>query len=226
MSITERVRDLVKPQYDTLECWVHSWSHIERVSANAETIAKMENLNPTYCVISAYCHDLGRVEEEERKRRGDSPLHHAFLSIEPTVKVLQEVGISGVDFNEVVEAVAVHSYRVYEGKNNAARVLQDADKMNGFGPYGILGAVKYFGGRDYVNPAEILANRNNREKIAESCDRSLEQAEWSVLEKTIKGLTFVIEWYDILHTKSAKSLIKEEYEYTKQVLKNLVKRKV
>lgn len=226
MNQIEKVKELVKPQYDTLECWVHSWPHIERVSDNADTIAKMENLDPTYCIISAYCHDLGRVEEEERKKRGDSSLHHALLSIEPTTKVLQEVGISGVDFNEVVEAVAVHSYRVYEGKNNVARVLQDADKMNGFGPYGIIGAVKYFGERDYVSPEEIQANRDNRKVMKELCYKSLEQAEGLVLEKTIKGLGFVLEWYDMLHTKSAKELIREEYEYTKQVLENLVNRKV
>jgi HD superfamily phosphodiesterase len=223
MEVTERVRELVKPQYDTLECWVHSWPHIERVSSNADTIANMEGLDPTYCVISAYCHDLGRIEEEERRRRGDLPLPHGLLSIEPTVDVLKRVGISGVNFNEVIEAVAVHSYRIYEGKNNVAKVLQDADKMNGFGPYGIIGAVKYFGGKDYISPEEIQANRNNREKLIELCNKSLGQAELPVLEKTAKGLGFVLEWYDMLHTKSAKKLIKEEYEYTVGVYQNLIR---
>lgn len=225
MNITEKVREIVKPQYDTLDCWVHSWPHVERVSANADTIAKMENLDPTFCVISAYCHDLGRIEEEARKQKKESPLPHALLSIEPTVKVLQQVGISGVNFNEIVEAVAVHSYRVYEGKNNVARVLQDADKLNGFGPYGIIGAVKYFGGKDYVSPEEIKANRDNREKMVELCNQSLKQAEGSVLDGTIRGLGFVLEWYDMLHTKSAREIIREEYEYTKQVLENLVKKR-
>jgi HD superfamily phosphodiesterase len=225
MEITERVRELVKPQYDKLECWVHSWPHIERVSSNANVIANMEKLEPTYCVISAYCHDLGRIKEEERKQEKVFPLPHALLSIEPTVKVLQQVGISGVDFNEIVEAVAVHSYRVYEGKNNVAKVLQDADKLNGFGPYGIIGAVKYFGGKDYVPPEEIQANRDNRKKMVELCNQSLEKAEGNVLDGTIKGLGFVLEWYNMLHTKSAREIIREEYEYTQQVLADLVKRR-
>ena len=225
MDIAEKVRALVKPQYDTLECWVHSWPHVERVSNNANIVARMENLNPTFCVIAAYCHDLGRIGEEERKRKGESPLPHALLSIEPTVQVLQNVGVSGVDFNEIVEAVAIHSYRIYEGKNNVARVLQDADKMNGFGPYGILGGFKYFGGKDYVDTKEIQSNRNNREKLIELCNISMEKADKSVLEKTVKGVIFAMEWYDMLHTNSAKQLIKEEYEYNKQVLADLIKRK-
>jgi HD superfamily phosphodiesterase len=222
MKKSEIVRGIVKPQYDTLECWVHSWPHIEIVSSNAEKLAKLEKVNTESCLISAYCHDLGRIEEERRRQRGDKPLPHALLSIEPTILALQQAGVTGVDFNEIVEAVAVHSYRVYEGQNNIAKVLQDADKMNGFGPYGIIGAFKYFGGVDYVSPEEIQAQRGNRIVLEVLCDKSSAQAEKPVLEKVIRGLGFVLEWYDMLHTKSAKALIKDEYEYTKQVREKLI----
>ncbi len=223
MEKSEIVRNIVKPQYDTLECWVHSWPHIERVSANAGTLARLECVNPEPCLISAYCHDLGRIEEEKRKQRKENPLPHALLSIEPTVLALQQAGVTGVEFDEIVEAVAVHSYRVYEGQNNIAKILQDADKMNGFGPYGIIGAFKYFGGMDYVDPKEIQAQRNNRKALEVLCDKSSAQAEKPVMEKVIKGLTFVLGWYDMLHTKSARELIREEYEYTKQARDSYLK---
>jgi len=228
MDIVNNVREIVKPQYNTLECWVHSWPHIERVSANAETLARMENLTPDYCslsVVSALCHDLGRIEEEKRKKRGDTPIHHALLSIEPTTQVLQQVGIKGLPFDEIVEAVAVHSYRVYEGKNNVVKILQDADKMNGFGPYGILGGIKYFGGFDYVDSKEIVKNKDNRGLLIALCDLSLRQLKGDVLEKVKKGVDFTIEWFDMLHTKSARLLVKEEYEYmvdTRRMLEHLI----
>lgn len=215
MDVLEQVRELIKPQYDKLECWVHRWPHIEDVAENAKKLAELENADVNSCIIAAYCHDLGRIEEEERKRRGDLPLPHALLSIEPTIRVLQKVGISGVSFDEIVEAIAVHSYRDYNGNNTVARILRDADKISsGFGPYRILTVIKYSGGVDYVAPKEIVDNKENLEKVRELCEISLNQLNGSVLEKTRRGLDFVMEWLDMFHTKSAKTLIKkEEYEY-------------
>jgi HD superfamily phosphodiesterase len=226
MDIIERVKEIVKPQYDALECWVHSWQHVEDVVKNAKKLAELEGVNSIPCIIAAYCHDLGRIEEEARKKRGDSPLPHALLSIEPTMKVLQQIGISGVKFNEIIEAVAVHSYRIYEGDNNIAKVLQDADKIgSGFGPYRILTIIKYYGGKDYVNVEEIVNNKNNPKKLQELCDISLKQLECPALEQIKRGINFVLEWFDMFNTKSAQILIKpEEYEYFLQIKSLLEKR--
>tara|TARA_Y100000310_G_C20544098_1_gene744752 strand:- start:297 stop:713 length:417 start_codon:yes stop_codon:yes gene_type:complete len=130
-ELLTRVERLVKLQYDELECWVHSWPHIQYVVERAKELAELENLNPEPCMIAAYCHDLGRIEEERMRKNGETALPHALLSIAPTINILNEVGISGIDFSKIVEAVTIHSYRVYEGKNNVARILQDADKMSG-----------------------------------------------------------------------------------------------
>jgi HD superfamily phosphodiesterase len=223
MNRLNKVIELVKPQYDRLDCWVHSWPHIERVTKNIIRITELEGVSFDSPLISGYCHDLGRIEEEARKERGESPLPHALLSIEPTIGVLQAVKISGVDFDEIVEAVTVHSYKTYEGNNLTAKILQDGDKLNGFGPYGVLGAIKYFGGIDYVDPKEIVANKEDRNATEELCNKSLTLCKGETLKKVIKGLGFVLEWYDMLHTKSAKNIIREEYEYTKQIRKDLIK---
>lgn len=217
--VLENVRDLVKPQYDTLDCWVHSWPHVRRVTNNVKKVAEMEGINYVPCCIASYCHDLGRIGEEKIKQRGDISPPHALLSIEPTVRVLYLVGVKGVDFGEIVEAVTVHSYRLYEGGNDVAKVLQDGDKMNGFGAYGILGAVKYFGGVDYFDPKEIVANESNNKVLKQMCEESLSKVDDKTLEGALKGLGFVLEWFDMLHTKSAKELIREEYEYTKEIEK-------
>ncbi len=223
MDILEQVKELVKPQYEKLECWVHGWQHIEDVAENAKKLAKLENADISSCVIAAYCHDLGRIDEEERKRRGEKSLPHALLSIEPTIKILQKVGISGVNFNEIVEAVVVHSYKDYTGNNMIAKILQDADKIgSGFGPYRILSVIKYSGGVDYVDPKEIVNNKKNLEKIKELCEISLNQLNGSVLEKIKKGMDFIIEWFDMFNTKSAKTLIKkEEYGYFMEIRNSL-----
>jgi HD superfamily phosphodiesterase len=225
MDITDRVRELVKPKYDALKDWPHRWPHIQDVVEKSETLTKMENISPvTSCLIAGYCHDLGRVEEEARKQRGDSSLHHALLSIEPTVGVLQKVGISEVDFDEIVEAVAVHSYRIYEGKNNVARILQDADKMSGLSSWGIVSLTKYFAGKDYIDGEEILKNWKDKKKIRELSDLVLPQIERGIVEGVMKGLKIVTEWYDMFHTKSAKSLMTEDYEYLMRCKEYLIKK--
>ena len=223
MDIIENVRKLVKPQYDKLECWVHSWMHIEDVAKNSRKLAKLEDINPVLCITSAYCHDLGRIEEEERKQRGETPLPHALLSIEPTIRVLQEVGISGVDFDEIIEAVAVHSYKVYEGKNNLTRILRDADKMAGLGPRTFLDMINYFGVKDYVDPNEIIKNHKDKKKIRELSDYSLNQIERGpVLEGVMRGLDIKLEWQNMFHTKHAYLLTQEGCKYLKNMKSFLI----
>ena len=226
MNVVEKVRALTKPQYDLLKDWPHRWPHIQDVVEKSETLTRMENISSVVsCLIAGYCHDLGRVEEGKRKERGDPPLHHAVLSIEPTVRVLDEVDISGVDFDEIVEAVAIHSYRVYEGKNNVARILQDADKMSGLSSWGIVSLTRYFAGVDYIDGEEILKNWKDKKKIRELSDFVLPQIEGGkIVEGVMKGLRIVTEWYDMFHTKSAKTLMTEDYEYLMKCKEFLAKK--
>ncbi len=226
MNIINKIRELVKPQYERLECWTHKWPHIEDVVEKSEILTKMENISPVEpCLIAGYCHDLGRIEEGTRKQKGEYPLPHALLSIEPTIQVLQKVGISGIDFDEIVEAVAVHSYKVYDGKNNVARILQDADKMSGMSTWGIVAMCKYFAGKDYMNGEEILRNWRDKKKIRELSDYVLTKIEGGkIFEGMMKGLKILTEWYDMFHTQSAKDLMAEDYEYLIKCREYLIKK--
>lgn len=198
--------------------------HIKDVVKNSERLAELEGVKIVPCVIAAYCHDLGRIEEEARKQRKEYPLPHALLSIEPTIKVLQEVGISGIDFDEIVEAVAVHSYRVYEGKNNVARILQDADKITGLGPRTFLDIIKYFGGKDYVDPNEVIKNCENKDKIIELSNYSLEKIEKDSTLEGMKGLNIKLEWWYMFHTKYTRSFAQEGHEYLLKCQNFLIKK--
>ncbi len=212
-----KVKKLVKPIYDQVECWVHSWPHAERVSNYAKQLAKLENINQNICLVAAYCHDLGRLDKEKRKQEENQEFPHALLSIEPTVKILQQVGISGPDFAKIIEAIAIHSCKIYSGKNEVAKILQDADKMNGFDGYGILGCVRYFGGVDYIDPKEIIANRKDNEKMKQMCTETLKNLEGEELVKTLNGLDYLIEWWDMFHfEKSSHSMMKKHFKFLKK----------
>jgi hypothetical protein len=222
-EILHKVKDLVKPLYGQLDCWVHRWPHIQDVAERSEALVYFEDLSSSLqpYLIASYCHDLGRVEEEKRKRRREEPIPHALLSIEPTVGILQGIGIRGIDFNSIVEAVTVHSYRVYKGENNIARILQDADKMSGLSSWGIVALTKYFAGKDYINGEDILNNWRDKKKIRELSDFVLSQIEKDIVEKVMTGLKIVTEWYDMFHTESARKIVQEDYEYLIMCRKHL-----
>ena len=121
--------------------------------------------------------------------------------------------IRGVEFAKIIEAVTVHSYKIYDGKNDVAKVLQDADKMSGIG-LGILGITKYFGGRDYVNSEEILRIWKDRKKMRKLSDYALQRIDDEDMVRTVmSGIEYLLEWKKTIHTESAKSLIRGDFEY-------------
>jgi HD superfamily phosphodiesterase len=69
MEEIQKIIPLVKEEYAKLECWIHSWQHIIDVVKRAEDLANLEKVDPTLAIISSYCHDLGRIEEENRLAR-------------------------------------------------------------------------------------------------------------------------------------------------------------
>lgn len=228
MNKIDRVKELVFPEYDKLDCWIHKWQHIEEVVENSDKITKLERLEDyaESCIIASYCHDLGRIEEERRKKDGKKSFPHALLSIEPTVKILQKTGISEIAFDEIVEAVAVHSYKDYFGKNIVAQILRDADKLAGVYS-GTVCAVRDFVGKDYIDSREIIRNWKNKDKIREFSKYTLEHLETDdeTLKKIIKQLDWIIEYKDMFHTKSALFYAKEGIEYMKEY-KNFLTQKL
>jgi len=151
----------------------------------------------------------------------DPPL----LSIEPTINVLKEINISGVNFAKIIEAIVIHSYRIYEGKNEVAQILQDSDKLAGLGFRGFLDIIKYFGGKDFVDSKEIIENNGDESKFRELDNYSLEQIEEGpVLDGVIKGLDMKIGYENLFHTKSALLLARERLDYFKKIKKILVEK--
>jgi len=136
--LLKRVKDIVYIRYSQTLFWTHGWPHVENVEAYCEQLARLESEDPVVCGIAAYCHDLGRLKEEKRRfiYRILGKKDHAAYSIKPTKNILVEIGIKTSEAQIILEAVRVHSDKFYFGNNNIARILRDADKADGFGPWG------------------------------------------------------------------------------------------
>lgn len=210
----KNVEKLVKPTYLKIKIWTHGWLHILNVVEAARKIAEMEGVDPLPCQIAAYCHDLGRLEEEERglvKYKVGSPSSHAVLSIKPTKEILDTLDLDQETKNQIIEAVQLHNIRKYEGDNKILLILQDADRADGFNKFSILRFAHF-------NLEMKLEEPKNDSEIEEMYDWVVgEIAKDQILkDKMIHTLEFVMQWYDeLMNTKSAKVLLKDGYKFIK-----------
>ncbi len=228
-DMLEQVKDLVKPKYNQLNCWAHGWCHVSNVAKFSKKLAEMENQNSLLCEIASYCHDLGRVVEEQDGSitRNFGCQNHAILSIEPTARVLQQVGIKGNDFNFILEAVVAHSYKDYQGNNPVAKILRDADKKDSLGAWAVLRHSSFDFKQNLISPEQIIQNKNNPKKIEFFAEQILDSIKSipKFREKYKKILDFTLEWYEkkMFHTKSAYELCEKDYQYTKKAREFLEK---
>ena len=204
------VEKLVKPKYDKIKYWAHGWPHILRVVRYSEIIAKKEGVDPILCGIAAFCHDLGRIKEESLLNDGIK-INHALMSVEPTKEILKKIGIDGKDFDLIIEAVRVHSDKKYLGENKVALVLQDADRWDGLGAWGVLRSCSW----DCKLIFEPPVKNKEEERIKEILPTILNDK--TMRDNLIKHTQRCIEWYeDLLNLKSSKELLKQDYTYSKE----------
>jgi len=220
-SLLEKVRVMVEPEYARVKNWAHGWQHVQSVESNCINLAAMEGESVILSGISGYCHDLGRViEEEHLGRKNELGLgNHAYLSVKPTKKILSNLEIKGEDAYKIIEAVRIHSDFKYNGDNNIAHILRDADKGDGFGPWGLLRSVGFVLGLDFLAP-EWDDKPEIDKKVKEVFDYLLKNGDKefnhegvSVLDKYKIGLKWNLEWYGMLETDSAKTLFLKDYEF-------------
>jgi len=226
MDLTEKqvstVEKLVKPEYDQLKCWVHGWLHISNVRDASRRLSIAESYNPLPNEIASYCHDLGRIIEEQNGLLNTSSgfQNHALFSIAPSVDILKQVGIRGELFDSIIEAVAIHSYKDYSGKNTIAQILRDADKSDSIGAWGALRAAKFYFRRDFVDTKLIITHHKDKDVVKSLADETLKiiKSNSDLKPKYIKILDFLNEWGEnkMFHLNSVYKLFEPEIEYTQK----------
>jgi len=218
----KKVEKLVKPTYLKLKVWAHGWLHIRNVAQAARDLANMEDEDAVLCQIAAYCHDLGRLEEEEKglvnPRPGTSSPHGGF-GVKPTREILQKVGVTGDDAKMIIEAVGIHNIRKYEGKNRITLILQDADRVDGFGKLAILRFAVFNCGMDLSQPK----TQKDIDKSFEDVKKKL-RANSVYRNRMIEVLKNVFDWVDVLaNTRSLKKYVAEGYDFNKKFLEEIEK---
>lgn len=111
----------------------HDLSHFERVVKTAKKLAREERADLAVVVPAAWLHDFVQVAK-------DSPLRAqaSRLSAEKAIEFLRSHGYPAEHFGAIAHAIEAHSFSAgIEARTLEARVVQDADRLDGLGAIGL-----------------------------------------------------------------------------------------
>ncbi len=142
----------------------HDLAHFGRVVATAKAIAAEEGARLEVVVPAAWLHDLVNVPKDDPRRSQASRLSAAEAS-----RFLRSVGYPEEHLADIAHAIEAHSYSAgIEPTTLEARVVQDADRLDGLGAIGIARCFAVGGllGVRFYDPEDPFAARrpwNDRE---------------------------------------------------------------
>ena len=138
----------------------HGFSHILRVLALAEDIARQEGADWRVVRAAVLLHD---AQEGEAPRKS-----HHLGAADFARKVLTAEGWEETDIQAVEHCIRTHRFRDQEEapRSLEARVLFDADKLDAIGGVGVMRAVAYAVQRGeplYVSPSDAFLETGKKE---------------------------------------------------------------
>jgi uncharacterized protein len=144
-ALTEFVKSAVMRRLDRSEqSTAHRFDHIERVMRHARRIAAtIEGIDLEILELAVLLHDV----EQPAGRKAE----HVALSLAVAEQILREAGCPEPRAKQVLQVIAEHSSEHVEATpptTDEARVLFDADKLDGLGAIGVARVFSLFGQMD------------------------------------------------------------------------------
>ncbi|GHO53713.1 HD domain-containing protein [Ktedonobacter robiniae] len=146
-AIVEAVYAEVKEHFTQVHDLAHGWDHIERVYKLARYIGEREvRREPCDLFVvemAVLMHDLGRAAPH------DVGGHHADLSVSMARDVMQHHTLAEERQQAIEHAIIAHSFsRKVEPQTLEAKIVRDADRLDGLGAIGVMrwavtGAVRH-----------------------------------------------------------------------------------
>lgn len=132
-EVVAQMYGAVERRFHDIDDLAHGWEHVSRVYKLALYIAEQEGANSFIVAMAALMHDLGRTV------RSETGQHHADLSAMLATELLTTYEVSQDIQNAILHAIVAHSFsRSIEPRTVEARVVRDADRLDGLGATGIL----------------------------------------------------------------------------------------
>lgn len=134
----------------------HDLLHFRRVVRLAKQLCEQENGRAEIVIPAAWLHDLVIVPK-------DSPLRSqaSRLSAEKAIEFLRSIGYPAPFYDDIAHAIQGHSFSAnVEVKTLEAKIVQDADRLDGLGAIGIARCFATAGllKRAFYNPEDPFCN--------------------------------------------------------------------
>ena len=175
----------------------HDWEHTKRVYNMCLHISETEKVDLDIIKYAALLHDIGRSEQDKFKGK----ISHEKLGAKMAKKILIDINIKPKKIKKILHCILAHRLReITKPKTIEARILFDADKLDGIGAIGI--------GRAFVFAGEVGAVVHNKDiDIKNSKPYSKEDSAYR------EFLVKLINIKDLLYTYEGKRLAKERHDF-------------
>lgn len=201
------VRQLMDPA--NLDIKAHDWKHAFRVRNWMAQIAKGEGYTNLFLAqASALLHDIGRLKEHEINMP-----HSKVSAIMLREYLADKSWFSDSEKEELLYAIGNHSKG---GDTLLTNILQDADRLDGFGPIGIMRSLQHKWHLPDYDPEHLF---NPFSKTKEEIDDFFQnKREGELVPYALDFLGYHISWYDHMNTATGKTLGAPLIAYTKEFI--------
>ena len=189
----------------------HDWTHVERVRNLALQIGKKEKADLGIIEIAALLHDIARKKEME----SNGLICHAQESAKLSKPILKKYKLGKEQIANILHCIEAHRFRKsLAPKTIEAKVIYDADKLDGIGTVGI-GRIFLFAG--YLkNP---LYTGNERYYAQKGIDRSYTKDDTAIMEYELK----LKKIKDKILTKTGRKFAQERHDFMVEFFSRLNK---
>lgn len=129
----KKIKEIVEKE---LSCSAHNLDHILRVYNLCILLSKFEeNVDLEVLIPAALLHDIARVKESQDKT---GELDHAVLGSQIAEGILRDLEYEEENIKKIKHCIIAHRFRSGNApKTIEAKILFDADKLDGLGAVGI-----------------------------------------------------------------------------------------
>lgn len=127
-ALLNRVKEIA-----TADDPAHDFLHFKRVVKLAKNLCSLENAKLEVVLPAAWLHDFVIVPKSDPRRSQASR-----LSAQAAIQFLSELGYPEIYFGPIAHAIEAHSFSAnITPETIEARIVQDADRLDGLGAMGI-----------------------------------------------------------------------------------------
>lgn len=131
----DKYQDIIEYSKKCFDCSAHDFSHTQRVLYNAMAISKSLQVKMDILIPAILLHDIARAETD---KLGDKSICHAVLGGQMARKFLKDIEYEASYIEAIVNCIESHNFRNKHLPNSLeAKILFDADKIDGIGAIGI-----------------------------------------------------------------------------------------